>query len=571
MDVDMRMAFLRTIKEKMILPTASGQLLQFGPLLNARSWRAMLELVPIQFIVFLASRQLFTMPNQISSIPAIIVSPESAFVVIYCLCSLLWMALRWRLSPPGRAPWKQILFELEMMGAFFLEVPLSLAVFAKLFAPTFLDYVNQSSQYVRIIYLALLLASSFGFLFIHLFLHVLRFWEQIRKTRLRWMVTHSHLMVVVISASLISFLLVLLLSFTNPGHPTIVSFYLILVNLLVILIITAIATAFVLPLSILSSYLFTRRISRRIEELAIATSVLRAGNYRIRITVEGNDEIAHLQSDFNAMAIELERTMRELKEERDNVQTLLHARRELIASVSHELRTPVATVRSYLESALASWQDGLPPESLKNDFFVIQQQTIRLQSLINDLFTLARAEVGQLEMRREPTSANLVVSRVVDTTAPMAWRSSRVEVLPEIAEVSPTFPRVFVDQQRLEQILYNLIHNSIRHTPPGGIIVVSADVDEQFVQIQVKDTGEGIAEEELPHIWDRFYRAQNSGSRPGTGTGLGLAIVKELTEAMSGTVAVESTVGQGTCFTLRFPVDHVLIDDVSTSLPSLLI
>ena len=100
--------------------------------------------------------------------------------------------------------------------------------------------------------------------------------------------------------------------------------------------------------------------------------------------MDGQDEIARLQADFNAMAIELERAMHELKTERDNVATLLHARRELIANVSHELRTPVATVRSYMESALLNWEDQ-PPPTLKQDMQVMEQQTIRLQSLINDL------------------------------------------------------------------------------------------------------------------------------------------------------------------------------------------
>jgi signal transduction histidine kinase len=294
-----------------------------------------------------------------------------------------------------------------------------------------------------------------------------------------------------------------------------------------------------------------------VEDLAAATSALRQGDYSIRIAVDGEDEIARLQTDFNVMASALEETMRELKAERDNVRTLLEARRELIASVSHELRTPVATVRGYLESTLATWRpehDAQPPESMRNDLLTMQQQIVRLQSLINDLFTLARAEVGHLEMRCVPTAVLPIVQGVVNSIAPLAWRSSRIEVLAEVATDEQMTALAVIDEQRLEQILYNLIHNAIRHTQPGGIIVVSGQVEQEQILLQVKDTGEGITAEELPRIWERFYRGRSSQEQGATGTGLGLAIVKELSEAMGGTVAVESIVGQGTCFSLRFPL-----------------
>jgi signal transduction histidine kinase len=317
----------------------------------------------------------------------------------------------------------------------------------------------------------------------------------------------------------------------------------------VIIILLAIGIATVLPPSALFSYLFSRRLVRRIENLVQGAGALRAGNYNVRVPVEGMDEIARLQTDFNAMATALECTMHELKEERDNVGTLLNNRRELIASVSHELRTPVATIRSYLESALMSWQEQ-PPETLRQDLQVMEQQMIRLQSLINDLFTLSRAEVGHLEMRCQPTDVALLIKRVVETIGPVAWRGSRIEVIADIETPDTEFPRALVDGNRLEQVLQNLLHNGIRHTPPGGIIVLSAHVEAQMIVLQVKDTGEGIAPAELAHIWERFYRTENTRNKSGGGSGLGLAIVKELTEAMRGSVTVTSVVGEGTCFTI---------------------
>jgi signal transduction histidine kinase len=314
-----------------------------------------------------------------------------------------------------------------------------------------------------------------------------------------------------------------------------------------------VALLLVLAPAALFSYLVSRPTTLRLEALAEATSALRAGDYGIRVPVVGEDEVARLQANFNAMAADLERAVREVQAERDTVARLLLARRELVASVSHELRTPVATLRSYLESTLTHW-NGAPPPTLQRDLEVMERETIHLQALINDLFTLARAEVGRLDLRREPTDVVELARRVVETMAPLAWQSGRVEL---IAEASERASPALADASRLEQVLQNLLHNGVRHTPPGGIVVVAVNrgvvADTDSVVLQVKDTGEGIAPADLPHIWERFYRADSSRAHAATGTGLGLALVKEMTEAMGGTVAAESTLGQGSCFTVRLP------------------
>src|SRR5262249_38050383 len=134
--------------------------------------------------------------------------------------------------------------------------------------------------------------------------------------------------------------------------------------------------------------------------------------------------------------------------------------------------------------------------------------------------------------------------------APLAWRSNRVEVM---AEAAPDAPLAWVDEARLEQVIANLVHNGVRHTPPGGIVSLWVEGAPDGVALQARDTGEGIAAEDLPRIWERFYRADAARLHPESGSGLGLALVKELTEAMGGSVAVESVVGQGSCFTLRLP------------------
>jgi signal transduction histidine kinase len=310
------------------------------------------------------------------------------------------------------------------------------------------------------------------------------------------------------------------------------------------LVVLAGASVFALASSSLLAYLLSRRLVHRLEGLARAADALRSGHLTVRVPVGGRDEIAKLQQSFNAMATDLERTLGELAAERDRVSGLLHARRQLVAGVSHELRTPVATMRGYLESALR--RDGSVPVDLHADLVIMQTELGRLQRLIDDLFMLARAEVGRLELRPEATDAGALARRLVATQAPLAWRQRRVEL---VAEIPDHLPVTWVDAQRLEQILNNLLSNAVRHTPPGGLVAVTAAAELEHVRMDVRDTGEGIRLEDLSRVFERFYRGEDA---PG-GAGLGLALVKELTEAMGGTVLATSTPGEGSCFSVRLP------------------
>ena len=388
--------------------------------------------------------------------------------------------------------------------------------------------------------LAVTLVATTVFLVVRLTWYLWTFWNQLRRTRLVWSLTHAHLLLAVLVSGLIGILLVLR-SAQSP-HDVVSSLVFLTIG-------TAIEVLVILPPSALFSYFVARRTTRRIEELAAATGALRAGDYTIRVPVAGRDEVARLQDDFNAMAEALDRAIQDLQGERDTVARLLEARQELLANVSHELRTPVATLRGYLESNLNGAQ-GTLPETLRHDMHVMERETVRLQALIDDLFSLARADVGQLTLRLEPTDVALLARRGVETIAPLAWQSGRVDV---VAHAASPVPPALVDARRFEQILRNLLQNAVRHTPPGGIVAVSVEASPDAVVVQVKDTGEGIAATDLPRVWERFYRA-GSARLPTGGTGLGLALVKELTEAMNGTVTVESTLGEGSCFTLRLPL-----------------
>jgi signal transduction histidine kinase len=263
------------------------------------------------------------------------------------------------------------------------------------------------------------------------------------------------------------------------------------------------------------------------------------------VAPEGEDELARLQASFNLMAEELEKANQALVAQRDRVAGLLRAQRELTASVSHELRTPVTTALAYLENDL-DHLDTLPREDLQHDLEVTRHEVERLQHLIDDLFTLSKAEINQLSLEMTAIDLEPLVRRALDAPARMAWENRRVRIQ---AELPGSLSLVWADAGRVEQILKNLLANGVRHTAPGGFVVVSAESQSGAVRVTVTDSGEGIDPQDLPHVWERFYRG--AGSTGDGRTGLGLAIVKELVESMGGIVAVTSEPDQGSTFSFE--------------------
>jgi signal transduction histidine kinase len=466
------------------------------------------------------------------------------------LCAL-WAAMRMRLTAGSRL--RVVLFETGLallLGAIPTTIVGLTALYyasqiGKLNDLLGLDWAAAPGLYRSLLIAAIFWgALSFQFLAFRGAARIWLRWDKLRRTSLRWSLTHALLLIPAIGAAgLIVGVAISLVIFT----PTTVMSLIPIVVLMAFL--SGAAILIILPPAALFSWLFTRQIAKRLQTLAEGTSALRSGEYSMRIRVEGSDEVARLQADFNAMADALEQAMCDLRAERDNVQTLLRARRDLFAGVSHELRTPVATLRGYLESARTHWTDA-PPDTLRHDLEVMEGETARLQGLIDDLFTLTRAETSHLQMRPTATDVGKLAQRIAETIAPLAWSSNRVEV---VAEVASDRPLAWVDEARLGQVVANLVHNGVRHTPPGGIVSLWAGSALDGVTLQVRDTGEGIAARDLPRIWDRFYRADAARLRLEGGSGLGLALVKELTEAMGGSVGVESVVGQGSCFTLLLP------------------
>ena len=518
--------------------------------LHAHPARAIAEGLIAQTLALLWG--LLLVPRQFSPADrAIYNGPIIVIIFISGVASLLWAAFRMRRASRW---WRGLLVNIAAAAILAVAptIILTLALQSLLSSatPEQLQALATGQTVISVFYTRYvgmwMLVLSGAFLFVRGGIALLVRWNRMRQRSLVWALTNAHLLVVVIGAGVLCGVIVLTnVYYTRSLEPQI------LPVLVFFGILTVIAVLVVLPPSALFSYIFARRTTRRLRALATATNALREGDYSVRVPVQGGDEVAQLQGNFNAMAADLAAAVHDLEAERDTVAQLLSARRELVASVSHELRTPVSTLRGYLESARAHWsEEDTPPASLRHDLEIMERETRRLQTLIEDLFTLARAEVGKLDLRCVPADVGDEVRRLAETVAPLTWQSGRVEV---VAEVAPDLPLALVDSNRLNQVLQNLLHNGIRHTPPGGIVAISASADAERVLLQVKDTGEGIAPEDLPHIWERFYRSDRARMQSASGSGLGLALVKELTEAMGGSVAIESTLGQGSCFTVAVP------------------
>ncbi len=277
----------------------------------------------------------------------------------------------------------------------------------------------------------------------------------------------------------------------------------------------------------------SRRILAPVRLLSSAARGLGQGDLTRRVSATGRDEVGHLARTFNAMA--------------DSLQRAEQQRRNLVADVAHELRTPLSNVQGYLEAV----KDGLlQPNSATIE--IIHQQVLQLAHLVEDLRLLALAEAGALRLDREVDSLEDVLRRSVEAVRPRAEARGVAVAL----EVPPGFPLVEMDRARIAQVVGNLLENAVQHTPDGGEVAVLAEVVGPATRITVGDTGEGIPPEDLPYVFDRFYRVDHSRSRGTGGVGLGLTIAKQLLEAHGGAIRVESAPGKGSRFIFELPLDR---------------
>lgn len=274
-----------------------------------------------------------------------------------------------------------------------------------------------------------------------------------------------------------------------------------------------------------------RRLVRPIVALTGAAQRMRNGDHAARVPVSGKDEVARLGHAFNAMA--------------ESIQRHDHQRKAMVSDVAHELRTPLANIKGYLVAS----EDGVVP--LDGELVTsLLEETGLLEHLVADLQDLALADAGMLRLHPAPRDLSELAQQVVSAHRPAA-EAAGVTLSAEVPESAPAS----VDGARIRQALGNLVSNAIRFTPSGGHILVGVRRVDDGYNLTVTDNGAGIADEHLPHLFDRFYRAEQSRSRTTGGSGLGLAITKHLTEAHAGHITVTSHLASGSTFTIWLPAD----------------
>ncbi len=287
-------------------------------------------------------------------------------------------------------------------------------------------------------------------------------------------------------------------------------------------------------------YFLTAALNDSIAQLNAGAKAVANGRLDVRVPVVGRNEMAELALSFNEMAAQLQATDQERRE-------LEAMRRNLVAWAGHDLRTPLASVQAIIE-ALAD--DMVEDADTEQRYLRTARRDVQaLAALIDDLFDLAQFDAGRLMLDRHPTAVADLVSNTIERYAELAARQ-------EVALVGDAGPDLIVDldAQKIERVLSNLVGNALRHTPAGGQVRVQASPASGQVEIAVSDTGEGISAEDLPHVFDQFYRGEKSRSRTTGGAGLGLAIARRIVEAHGGRIRVESRAGEGARFVFSLPV-----------------
>lgn len=283
--------------------------------------------------------------------------------------------------------------------------------------------------------------------------------------------------------------------------------------------------------SILLGALLARSLTRTLRELTAATHKVAKGDLEQQVPIRSKDELGELATSFNQMSSDLAKS-RDL-------------RRQMTADIAHELRTPLTVVLGHTE-ALSEGQ--LPPDA--ETFDIIYDETKRLNRLVEDLRTLSLSDAGELHLNQQQVPPKELLDRSAAARKQEAL-ANEIQLLIDAAEDLPT---VNVDADRMTQVLVNLLDNALRYTPAGGQIRLTAQFTAGGVELEVKDTGPGIPEEELDHLFERFYRGDKSRQREAGGSGLGLAIAKSLVEAQGGQIKVASKPGVGATFIIELPV-----------------
>lgn len=287
-------------------------------------------------------------------------------------------------------------------------------------------------------------------------------------------------------------------------------------------------------------YFLSSTLTDRLRLLERSAQAIARGELEVRSPVIGRDEIAELAQTFNGMAAQLQ----EAADKQRELETL---RRDLIAWASHDLQTPLASVRAIVEALADGMVDD--PATMQRYLRTAQKDIAALSRLIDDLFQMAQLDAGGMPLDRAPNSLSDLISDTLESFSTLA-RQQGVSLQ---GSVAPGCDPVNMDAQRIGRVINNLIGNAIRHTPAGGEIEVRAVPDGGGVRVEVRDSGEGIQPEDLPYVFERFYRGEKSRNRATGGAGLGLAIARGIVLAHGGQIRVTSRPGEGTCFTFTLP------------------
>jgi signal transduction histidine kinase len=273
-----------------------------------------------------------------------------------------------------------------------------------------------------------------------------------------------------------------------------------------------------LVLALVLCFFLTRRVLEPLSEMTSITRDIASGNYSTRVKISSEDEIGQLATAFNRMA--------------ENLERIEHLRKTMVIDAAHELRTPLTNIRGYLEGL----SDGVVPPT-KETFELLSEETLRLAKLVEDVLELAKADASRGTLRSREINLQELAKSILDLFQPK-FASKGIVVEREFPDAEGV---VRADPEKLSQVLRNLLQNAWQYTPYGGKLRVCTERLSGSVKMTFVNTGEGIAKEDLPFIFERFYRGEKSRSREHGGPGIGLAIVKELIEAHKGEVGAESS------------------------------
>ena len=289
---------------------------------------------------------------------------------------------------------------------------------------------------------------------------------------------------------------------------------------------------------IILSYFTSRHLVAPLKRLTLAADRIGQGQLDERVAVQVKDEVGQLAAAFNAMV--------------DNLNRQGIHRKQFTADIAHELRTPLTSIKSYIEA----FQDGVLPADQEN-LSSIHEEIDRLVDIASDLRDLNVAEMGALTLSLEPVDLRHLLDKVIHSLNPLIQEKELT-----LSWSPPKEPvTTSGDGRLLTRLFYNLVHNAYRYSNVGGQITVELTETPDFVEIRIKNTGIGIAKDDLPFIFERFYRADQSRTRETGGSGIGLALVQQITALHQGTITVQSSLGQKTEFIVRLPKQIKVVED----------